>query len=136
MNREFYSVLADAILIMHFGIVAFIVLGFVVIWVGFFLKWNFVRNIYFRIAHLLAMGIVVCESWLGVICPLTEWESKLRFLAGETQYTGSFIQHWLQPIIFYEVSQKTFGIIYTLFFMILILTIFIVPPKRVLKSDR
>jgi hypothetical protein len=48
---------------------------------------------WFRAAHIV--GIVVVQSWLGVICLLTIWEMALREKAGEAVYAGSFISHWL-----------------------------------------
>ena len=53
----------------HFLFVAFVVLGFIFIWIGYFTKQKFARNAKFRICHILAMGIVLCESLIGMICP-------------------------------------------------------------------
>src|SRR5688572_32767771 len=91
-----YLLAADLVLLLHFAFVAFVVLGLAVIWIGHFLRWPFVRNFYFRLAHLLAMAVVVLESLGGAVCPLTTWENKLRLLAGGSEtYAGSFIQHWI-----------------------------------------
>ena len=37
-GKNIYSVLADLVLLVHFGFVAFVVLGFVLIWVGYFCR--------------------------------------------------------------------------------------------------
>ena len=114
----------------HFSFVAFVVLGFVLIWAGFLLRRSFVRNFYFRLAHILAMGVVLLESLGGVVCPLTAWEDRLRLLSGEGQsYTGSFIQHWLHRIMFFEFSESTFTMIYVLFFFLIVVTFWFVPPR-------
>ena len=73
-----YLLAADTILVVHFAFVAFVVLGFILIWIGFVLKFKFIRNIKFRVCHICAMGIVLVESLIGMICPLTEWENMLR----------------------------------------------------------
>src|SRR6266853_5488041 len=73
-----YSLLADLVLLVHFAFVAFVALGFLAIWVGYFCRWPFVRDLRFRVAHLLAMGVVLAESLTGLICPLTTWENQLR----------------------------------------------------------
>ncbi|AFU97524.1 DUF2784 domain-containing protein [Simiduia agarivorans] len=85
--------LADAILITHVLFVCFVVLGLFAIYLGKWLAWSWVRHRVFRIVHLVAIGIVVLQSWVGVVCPLTTWEMMLREKAGGAVYSGSFIQH-------------------------------------------
>ena len=70
--------------------------------------WRWVRNPWFRFIHLGAIGIVVIQAWLNVICPLTIWENNLREKAGEATYAGSFIQHWLHKLIFYQAEAWVF----------------------------
>jgi hypothetical protein len=78
MTQHGYTgVLADIILILHVIFAAFIILGLIIIIVGGIHKWNWVRNPWFRLIHLLAIGIVIVQSWCGVICPLTTWEMSL-----------------------------------------------------------
>ncbi len=94
--QQLYLRLADVVLVVHAAFVAFVVVGLVLIWVGRFRGWAFVRNFWFRAAHLVAIGVVAAESLTGFVCPLTMWEDRLRLLAGgEQRYAGSFIQHWL-----------------------------------------
>src|SRR5919108_3065947 len=101
-DKNTYSLLADAILLVHFAFVAFVVLGFAVIWAGYFCRWEFVRDARFRLVHLAAMGFVLAESLAGFICPLTTWENQLRVNAGgQTPYAGSFIRHWIGRLLFY-----------------------------------
>lgn len=78
-----WSILADVLLILHFAFVAFVVGGFVVIWVGYFCRWPFVRNFWFRLAHLVAMGCVFLETLTGFVCPLTDWENQMRLRADQ-----------------------------------------------------
>ncbi len=114
-DPELYLLLADAVLIVHFSIVAFIVFGFLAILSGKLLGWNWIRNRVFRGVHLLAIGIVVLQAWVGRICPLTAWESVLREKAGQSGYTGTFIQHWLHKVLFYDVEPWIFATLYTVF---------------------
>ena len=135
--KNIYSLLADLVLLIHFGFVAFVVLGFVVIWVGYFCRWAFVRDLRFRIAHLAAIGLVLAEALAGFICPLTTWENQLRIHAGEEAgYTGSFIQHWFGRILFHDWSEKTFTLIYASFFLFVALTFWVVMPRRREKRQR
>ncbi|MBI5683671.1 MAG: DUF2784 domain-containing protein [Verrucomicrobia bacterium] len=127
---RFYSSLADAVLVVHFAYVAFVVVGLLMIWVGYFLRWSFVRNFWFRLAHLCCMGVVVMESVFGMTCPLTTWEMKLRLLASSGQYyQGSFIQHWVHRVLFYSASEGVFLAIYGSFFVLLLLSLWIVKPR-------
>ena len=54
------------------------VVGLALVWIGWIRGWAFVRNAWFRGAHLLAMAIVVLESVFGIECPLTTLEHALR----------------------------------------------------------
>jgi hypothetical protein len=124
-----YAILADAVLVTHFTYVAFVVVGLLLIWAGYFFRWSFVRNFWFRLAHLGCMGVVVVESVFGVTCPLTTWELQLRLLAGEGQYyQGSFIQHWIHRVLFYRASEEVFLSIYVVFFVLLLLSLWVVKP--------
>jgi hypothetical protein len=88
-----------------------------------------VRNFWFRVAHLAAIGVVVLESAFGVTCPLTTWEMRLRALAGGGQYyQGSFLQHWIHRIMFYQASEGVFLVIYVAFFGLVLLSFWIVKP--------
>ncbi len=115
MNPGMYNLLADAILIIHFAFVVFVVFGFLLILIGLLAKWNWVRNRIFRIVHLVAIGVVVVQAWFGQYCPLTLWENELRYRAGESGYTESFIEHWLHEILFYQAAPWVFTTIYTIF---------------------
>jgi len=129
-----YLLAADVILLLHFAFIAFVVLGFVFIWIGHFAKWKAVRNAKFRLCHMLAMGIVLCESVVGMICPFTEWENTLRVRGGQGHaYETSFMREWIHKIIFFDLSEETFMATYALFFGLILLTLWIVPPKLALK---
>lgn len=130
MGAKGYAILADALLLLHFAFVLFVVGGLLAIWIGYFARWKFVRNPWFRIAHLLAMAIVVAESVCGIICPLTTWEEDLRMKSGEgPSYAGSFIQHWVHRVMFFEVPEGTFTIIYIAVFALIVLSLLVVRPR-------
>jgi len=130
MGAQGHALLADAILLLHFAFVLFVVGGLITIWIGYFARWNFVRNPWFRVAHLLAMGVVVAESVCGVICPLTTWEAGLREKYGESpRYAGSFIQHWVHRVMFFEVPERVFTAIYVAFFALILLSLVVVRPR-------
>ena len=125
-----FSLLADAVLILHFSFAAFVVLGFGLNLAGLAVGWNWVRNRWFRIAHLLAIGVVVLQAWLGVICPLTILEMWLRERAGDAVYAGTFISHWLESILYYQAPMWVFTVCYTVFGAVVVLSWFWVRPQR------
>ena len=128
--NSFYLLAADVVLLVHFAFVVFVVLGLLVVWAGRFLRLSWVRNFWFRLAHVLAIGIVAVEALGGVECPLTTWEARLRELAGETgAYEGSFVQHWVHRLMFFEASQGTFTAIYVAFFALVLGSFWFVKPR-------
>ena len=112
------------------AIVAFVVIGLLLIIAGKFLAWSWVHHFWFRILHLVAIAIVVLQSWLGAICPLTVWEMKLRYEAGDATYEGSFIAHWLHALLYYRAAEWVFVLLYTLFAVLVIASWFWVRPRR------
>lgn len=124
-----YTLAADAILILHALFVAFVVFGLLLVLAGGIRGWQWVRNIWFRVAHLLAIGVVVLQSWLGMLCPLTTWEMALRERAGDAVYETSFVAHWLQRILFYQGPEWVFIVSYTLFAALVIASWFWIRPR-------
>jgi hypothetical protein len=128
--RLFYLIAADAILLTHVLFVVFVVFGLLLIFAGKLFTWHWVYNFMFRGLHLLAIGIVVLQSWLGVNCPLTIWEMSLRAKGGDAVYAGSFIGHWLQTLLYYRAPEWVFILLYTLFGALVIASWYWVRPKR------
>ena len=125
-----YLLAADAVLLLHVLFVVFVVVGLILILVGKVLSWSWVRNWWFRVAHLAAICIVVLQSWLGVICPLTKLEMLLRSKSGDATYTGSFVSHWLEAILYYRAPPWVFAVSYTAFAAIVVLSWVWVRPYR------
>ena len=96
--------LADAVVTLHFCVVAFIVGGELAILAGGLAGWSWVRNRWFRIAHLGRMVLVAAQSAFGVLCPLTTLENDLRLRAGRPLDQASFIGRWLHELLFVEVD--------------------------------
>ena len=129
MSKTSLLLLADSILIVHVLFVCFVVFGLLCIYLGFFMKWRWVRNGAFRILHLLAIAVVALQSWAGVICPLTVWEMSLREAAGAATYSGSFIQHWLHQLLYYSAPEWVFVTLYSAFGGLVLASWWVVPPS-------
>lgn len=124
-----YQWLADAVLVLHLAVVLFVVGGLVAVIVGNRRGWRWVNRPLFRLAHLGAIGFVVLQAWLGATCPLTLLENHLRLQAGQAGYGGSFIEHWVQALLYYQAPDIVFVSIYTLFFGLVVGTWLRFPPR-------
>jgi hypothetical protein len=123
------AALADAVLVAHVAVAAFVVVGLVVIVVGNRRGWRGVNGIGFRVAHLAAILVVVAEAWLGVVCPLTTLEMWLRSQAGLAVYGTGFVEHWLQQLLYYDAPPAVFVAGYTLFAAAVLATWWYFPPR-------
>ncbi len=123
-------VLADAIVVLHAAFVAYVVLGMAAIVVGVVLRRAWVRNAWFRVSHLAAIGVVVLETVAGVACPLTTWEHALRVRGGQTAYTGDFVGYWAHRLIFFDAPPWVFTLGYVLFGASVLLAFVLAPPRR------
>lgn len=124
-----YRLLADLVLLLHLGIVVFVVGGLVLVVAGNLLRWPWVNGGWFRAAHLLAIAFVAVQAWLGKVCPLTAVESWLRAKAGMAGYRQGFIEHWVQRILYYEAPVWVFALAYTAFGLLVLLAWWYFPPR-------
>lgn len=130
-----YRLVADAVVVVHFAYVAFVVVGLLAILLGLVCGWGWVRNIWFRSLHLLAILIVAGEAACGVTCPLTTWEQHLRTLAGDTVYQGDFIADWVHRLMFFDFQPWVFTLCYVLFGLSVLSTFVLAPPRWRRRDD-
>lgn len=117
-------------LVTHALFVGFVVFGLSLIFIGKWRGWRWVYRFWFRLTHLFAIAVVVLQSWLGMICPLTVWEMELRAMAGDQVYAGDFIAHWLEYLLYYRAPNWVFVMIYTTFAALVIASWYWVRPRR------
>lgn len=84
------GLLADAVLVFHGLFIAWAALGALAVW-----RWPRLA-----VVHLPALAWAVWIESSGRICPLTPLENTLRRAAGESGYSGGFIEHYLGRIIY------------------------------------
>lgn len=125
-----FRLAADMTLFLHVSFVFFVVIGLILIIVGRFRHWAWIRNLWFRVFHLLSIVLVVVQSWFGVICPLTNLEMILRSRAGEATYPGAFMAHWLDSFLYYQGPAWVFALCYTIFGALVVGSWLWVPPGR------
>jgi hypothetical protein len=85
-----YRVLADAVMLAHFGFLVFLA-------VGGFLAWRWPRVL---VAHAAAVVWGALSVFVGLDCPLTAWEDELRRLAGEQGLARGFIDTYLTGVVY------------------------------------
>lgn len=124
------ALLADIILVVHFSIVAFIVIGELLILVGWWRRWQWVRNPWFRWLHLFAIFAVVMLGFVIGYCPLTEWEYELRESIGQAQEPGSFVGRLIHQILFVELPEWVFQPLYVAFGLLVLATMWFYRPRR------
>ena len=125
-NRNGQDLIADVLLVVHFGIATFIVAGLVLVWLGAALGWQWTRNPWFRYFHIGAIAFVAAEALAGVACPLTVWEDLLR---GGVR-PESFVGRWVQRLLYYQAPEWVFTAAYVLWAAATLLTLWLVPPRR------
>ena len=122
--------LADLIAIIHLGYVVFVILGFVFIIAGIIFRWRWIRNPWFRVLHLAAIIAVAMEAIVGLHCPLTVLEFRLRYPSGPFQERGSFIGSLIDAILFYDAPGWLFTAAYSGFAIAVVITFIMAPPER------
>ncbi|MEM9418229.1 MAG: DUF2784 domain-containing protein [Planctomycetota bacterium] len=106
---------ADAMLLLHIAVVLFVILGLLLTLLGGALKWQWVRNRWFRGLHLATIAVIIGQAWLGIICPLTTWEMQFRRAAGQEAYDETFVAYWLGNLLFIEADPWVFIVAYSTF---------------------
>jgi hypothetical protein len=93
-----YRLLADAVVVVHFGFVLFVVFGGLLA-----LRWPRVLWLH---APAAVWGALI--EFAGWICPLTPLENELRRRGGEAGYAGGFIEHYVLPVLYpAELTRAT-----------------------------
>jgi hypothetical protein len=85
-----YLLLADAVVLVHFAFVVFVVLGGLLVLVWPRLAW----------VHVPAVLWGVAIEWGGWVCPLTPLESWLRAAGGAPGAAGGFVEHHVVPLLY------------------------------------
>ncbi len=129
-----YGLLADVVVAVHIAYVSFVLVGELLILLGLALRWEWVRNPWFRWTHLAAIAVVATEAVLGITCPLTTWENVLRQWAGQKTSDLSFIGRCLDDLLFYDVPEAVLTACYLGFALLVLATLCLAPPRRRLRQ--
>ncbi len=86
----FYGLLADVVVVIHLGFIAFVA-------VGGFLAWRWPWLLWLHVPAIIYALVIVT---VGFDCPLTPLERGLRHAAGQRGYAGGFVKHYLTGVVY------------------------------------
>ena len=124
-----YSRLADLVAAIHQVYIGYVVVGLLLIFAGIVLRWQWIRNVWFRVSHLIMIMIVAGEAAFEIWCPLTRWESELRTLAGQKSREGTFIGELMEKVFIYYWPEWVFTTVYMAVALIVLFTFWLAPPR-------
>jgi hypothetical protein len=138
-----YGLLADLVVLAHVLYVGYVLVGQLAIIVASAFRWEWGRNRWFRLTHLLAIGIVALEAVMGWQCPLTKWEYQLRELAGQP-FDGSatFMGRMLHDLLFIDQyftdgrpPEAFFTTLYIAMLVVVVQGLVMYPPRLFPRRD-
>jgi hypothetical protein len=151
-----YIVLANVVALFHLLYVLVVIVVVPLVLIGRWRGWGWVRNFWFRLAHLLMIGVVVLEVACGWECPLTMWERELRVAGGQLEYKREpdgnfelgadgkpgtryfpsyetdFIVKLMNNVFYFdpkELSPVVLNTIYVVFGSLVLAMLILVPPR-------
>jgi hypothetical protein len=122
------ALLADLVLVAHFAIVLFVVSGYLLVPLGAWFGWRWVRSRRYRLLHLGAIAFVAAEALVGMACPLTVLEAQLR---GQAAGAGeAFVARWLGSLLYWDFPAWVFTALYVALALLAVILWRRVPPRR------
>ena len=101
----FYRLLADFLVLIHFSYVLFIIGGYIWTIYSIIVKnKKFISGKFLRTFHLCGILYVALLIIIKKPCPITIWEIELRIISGIPSYTGSFIIHYIEKLLYPDVN--------------------------------
>ena len=134
MDTYLYVVLARLVLAAHVAIIIFNVAGLVVIPLGAWRGWAFVRIFWWRALHLAILAVVAVQALLARDCFLTLWQSALQRRAGETASGAPLIARWVHDLLFWPLPLWFFAVLYFAVCLYALLLWRLVPPRRATRG--
>ena len=85
-----YKIAADLVILFHFAFIVFVLVGGLLVF-----KWRWI--IWLHIPAAIWGSMIIIIGW---ICPLTPIENWLRQAGAQEQYSSSFLEQYLIPVIY------------------------------------
>ncbi|HSS69469.1 MAG TPA: DUF2784 domain-containing protein [Casimicrobiaceae bacterium] len=117
---------ADAVLVLHFAFVVFVVLGGALV-----LRWP--KLAWIHLPAVLWAALVEVNAW---ICPLTPLEVSFRKASGEAGYAGDFLEHYLVALLYPEGLTRATQIGLGIAVVAINVAIYALVARRAMRSRR
>ena len=117
--------LAQLILALHLGVIAFNVGVLIIIPLGAALGWRWVRRRGWRALHVASWAVVALQAALGRACFLTIWQDALTGEAARPP----LVERWVESLIYWPLPIWVFGAIYLALFAMVLALWRLVPPR-------
>ncbi len=125
-----YTVFADLILAVHLAVILFNVGGLIVIPLGAWRHWRFVRGLWWRALHLASLAVVALQAVLGQVCFLTDWQGDLLRAAGAGAVLREpLIAGFVNRLIYWPLPLWAFAALYVAVWLYVLLLWWLVPPQ-------
>jgi hypothetical protein len=134
MSPDRSALLAGAVLAVHLAIILFNVGGLVVIPLGAWRQWRFVRVFWWRALHLACLAVVALQAALGRVCFLTLWQGELQ---GEAASRAPLVARVVDRLLFWPLPLWAFAVLYIAVWIYVVALWVLVPPRlRQIDSGR
>ena len=114
-----------SVLALHLAIIAFNVAGCVLVPIGARRRWRWVREFWFRLAHLLSLAAVALQASLGRACFLTIWQADVS----GASHVQPLIAAWINRLIYWPLPLWVFAVAYVVVFAYVIALWIFVRPR-------
>lgn len=113
------------VLALHLAVIAFNVAGCVLVPIGAWRHWRWVREFRWRLAHLLSLAVVALQALLGRACFLTIWQGELSGVS----HAPPLVAGWIDRLIYLPLPLWMFAVAYVVVFAYVIALWVFVPPR-------
>ena len=91
-----YRILADMVVVCHFGFIVFVVFGVLLVY-----RWRWIS--FLHIPAVIWGALIETFGWL---CPLTHLEWYLLQAGGRMAYESDFINRYIIPVVYPEKLER------------------------------
>lgn len=124
--------LAWTVLAVHVAIIVFNVAGLVLIPLGAWRHWRWVRHFAWRAIHLLILAAVAGQAIAGRACFLTLWQHELSGSA----HARPLIASWVERLIYWPLPLWVFTSLYVAVWLYVVLLWWRIPPRLPWRHHR
>ncbi|MGH6986727.1 MAG: DUF2784 family protein [Caulobacteraceae bacterium] len=116
---------AQAMLALHLAVILFNIFGLVVVPIGAWRRWRFVREPIWRVLHLLSLAVTAGQAILGRICFLT----ALQAWFSGAEAPRPLIMRFVNSLVYLPLPFWVFEDVYVAVFAYALALLWFVPPR-------